>query len=464
MSPERKRWKYAEHAKAFHQGHGFAPYVMDFKGCLEASAEDDTLSKKARQILDGLKLFEWGNLSDAPVDAMPAVEPTDPQPRALTQAEIAARLGISASTFSEGCSELRAKGFLPANSTSLKLVDRRVHRPATDRAPQNSDKMSAESNSDSANSSPYLLFKAMYYSGHPELIAKIGRQRAEINRLEKELSAERAKLRALDRKVLAAWRDHQRHGGVDSTNGNGRTSMESDSNSALNPIVDSGGVDSRFHEESNRTPQRPIRTPPAETGANPSDISTAVGVLVEHVEISESPESRQADSSGISASRPAGLDSVPSKLAELRSVFPSEFLPDEKLEWVDRQVVSLLGDDYSRSELVYFVSARQRPGAPIRAGLVFNWEHGIAREFCRKVLQDRRNMPSSRKPATVECPQCSDTGLVGGNVWTTIPELKAVDSPTFCECEQGIVARELYCGEANGNGRVRGSLEALSGP
>ena len=121
MSPERKRWKYAEPAKAFHQAHGFAPYVMDFKGSLEASAEDDTLSKRARQILDGLKLLEWGNLSDAPVDGMPAVEPTDPQPRELTQAEIAARLRISASTFSEGCSELRAKGYL---ATCLRMVPR----------------------------------------------------------------------------------------------------------------------------------------------------------------------------------------------------------------------------------------------------------------------------------------------------------------------------------------------------
>jgi hypothetical protein len=74
-----------------HQGHGFAPYVMDFKAYLEALAEDDTLSKKARQIMDGLKLLGWGNLSDAPVDAMPAVEPMD---RELTQAEMAARLGI----------------------------------------------------------------------------------------------------------------------------------------------------------------------------------------------------------------------------------------------------------------------------------------------------------------------------------------------------------------------------------
>ena len=123
MSPERKRWKYADHVKAFHQGHAFAPYVMDFKGCLEASAEDDTLSKKARQIMDGLKLFEWGNFSDAPVDPMPAVERTDPQPRDLTQAEIAARLGISPSTFSEGCSELRAKGYLPVNSSSLNLSE-----------------------------------------------------------------------------------------------------------------------------------------------------------------------------------------------------------------------------------------------------------------------------------------------------------------------------------------------------
>ena len=238
--------------------------------------------------------------------------------------------------------------------------------------------------------------------------------------------------------------------------------MDSDSNSALNPIVDSGGVDSRFQEEANRTPQIPIRTPPAETRANLSDISTATGVLVEHIEISESPESRQADSC-IPASRPAALDSVPPKLADLRAVFRSEFLSDEKLEWVDRQVVSLLGDDYSRSELVHFVSVRQRPGARIRAGLVFDWEHGIAREFCRKVLQDRENIPTSRRSATAVCPQCSDTGLIGGNVWTTILELTAVENPKFCECEQGRVARELYGGGANGNGRVRGSLEAQSG-
>jgi hypothetical protein len=214
--------------------------------------------------MDGLKLVEWGNLSDAPVDVMPAIEPTDPQPRELSQAEIAARLGISASTFSEGCSELRAKGYLPANSTSLRLVDRRVSRPATDRSPQNADDLNAESNSDSTNSSPYLLFKATYYSGNPELVAEIERQRAEIKRREEELSAERAKLRALDRKVLAAWRDHQRHGSAESTNGNVRTSMESDSNSALNPIVDSREVDSRLQEESNRAPQIPIRTPPEE--------------------------------------------------------------------------------------------------------------------------------------------------------------------------------------------------------
>ena len=113
---------------------------------------------------------------------------------------------------------------MPKNGTSLKLVDRRVPRPATDHAPRNSNHRRTESNSDSANSSPYLLFKAMYYSGNPELVEKIERQRAEIKRLEEELSAERAKLRTLDRKVLAAWRDHQRHGSVESANGNGRTS------------------------------------------------------------------------------------------------------------------------------------------------------------------------------------------------------------------------------------------------
>lgn len=126
--PERKPWKYAEVAKDFHRAHGFAPYVMDFKGALQASAEDDTLSRNARRIMDGLKLLEWGNLNDAPVDAMPVVEGTDPQPRELKQAEIAARMGISASAFSEGCSELRSKGYLPENSTSLNLSDRRPNR------------------------------------------------------------------------------------------------------------------------------------------------------------------------------------------------------------------------------------------------------------------------------------------------------------------------------------------------
>jgi hypothetical protein len=187
-------------------------------------------------------------------------------------------------------------------------------------------------------------------------------------------------------------------------------------------------------------------------------------VLVEHIEISKPLESRQADSSDISASRPAALEPVPPRLAALRAVFPSEFLSDQKLEWVDRQVVSLLGDGYSRSDLVRYVSARQRPGARIRAGLVFDWEHGIAREFCHKVLQDRKYMPSSRRSATLVCPQCSDMGLVGGKLWTNLLELRAVESPTFCECEQGRVARELYCGGANGNGRVRDSLQALSGP
>jgi hypothetical protein len=437
-SPERKQWKYAGVARAFRRAHGSAPYVMDFKGSLEASAEDDTLSKTARRIMDRLKLLEWGNLSDAPVDAMPAVEPTDPQPREFTHAEIAARMGISASTFSEGCSELRSKGYLTENSTSLNLSDRRAPRLAAHRAPRNSNDLNAESNSDSANSSPFVRFRATYYHTHPELVAEIERQRAEINRRETELRMERAKLRALDRKVLSAWRDHQRH--VHAGNGDGRTLSESDLNSAADSIADSVGVDSLLQEELNRTPRIPNLTPSVENEANFTDISAATDVLIESVESSESQASRQAE---ISADLPAAFAAVSPKLVDLRALFPSEFLSDERLEWVDRLVVSLLGEDYPRKDLVDFVRARQRPGAPIRAGLVFDWEHGIAREVCRKKLQERMSLPS-RKSAIAVCPHCSDTGLIGGKICATLRELRAVENPAFCGCEHGRVARDLY--------------------
>ena len=264
--------------------------------------------------MDGLKLLEWGNLSDAPMDGMPAVAPTDPKPREFTHAEIAARMGISASTFSEGCSELRSKGYLPENSTSLNLPDRRAHRVTAHRAPLNSNDLNAESNSYSANSSPFVRFKATYYRAHPELVTEIERQRAEIKQRETELSLERAKLRALDRRVLAAWRDHQRH--IHAANGKGHTFTESHLNSPADSITDSVGVDSLLQEESSRPPRIPNLTPSVENEINFTDISAATGVLIEHIEhiehieSSESQASRQAE---ISARLPAALAAVPSE-------------------------------------------------------------------------------------------------------------------------------------------------------
>jgi hypothetical protein len=117
-----------------------------------------------------------------------------------------------------------------------------------------------------------------------------------------------------------------------------------------------------------------------------------------------------------------------------------EIMRSLALEWVDRQVVSLLGDDYPWKALVDFVRARHRPGTTIRAGLVFDWEHGIAREFCRKVRQERMSMPS-RTSVMIVCPQCSATGLIGGKIRTTPPELRAIERPSFCGCNDGRVAR-----------------------
>src|SRR5207249_8815005 len=104
VSP-RVRWKYADKATEFHRSHGYARYAMDFLATLEAEMHDAELSKEHR-VLAAIKRFAWGNFSDFAVTSLPRMAADDPEPRPLTQSDLAHMLKMSAASVSEACALL----------------------------------------------------------------------------------------------------------------------------------------------------------------------------------------------------------------------------------------------------------------------------------------------------------------------------------------------------------------------
>jgi hypothetical protein len=213
MPPEaefssRVKWKYADKAADFHRRHGYARYTMDFISTLETEMRDPELSKEHRA-LAAIKRYSWGNLSDFAVSGMPKIGPDDPEPRPLTQAELARGIGMSAATMSEACRVLRERFYVRSGVQDLYPEEQKAgtsFRSASQLSPSGSVNLAQESNSNSANGdSPFVRFRLAYLDAHPDVAREIGFHQAERDRHDEAAHKERDELRRMDREILGPF-------------------------------------------------------------------------------------------------------------------------------------------------------------------------------------------------------------------------------------------------------------------
>ena len=214
-APARRKWKYAEKAKEFHARHGFAPYVMVPSAALEADMHHPDLTADER-LVAAVRRFSFGNLCDYAVDAMPRVDPGDPEPKPYGIVRLAELLKIPKSTLSEAGDRLEAQNRLRKDGDLLYANDN--SQPtlwASLRGPQTNPEFRVDPSSDSPN---YSAFKKSYLIENTEFSEKLILHQNKRDEMYAEARAEGAVVRQMERQILAAFRRDQRHRrGSDST-------------------------------------------------------------------------------------------------------------------------------------------------------------------------------------------------------------------------------------------------------
>jgi hypothetical protein len=92
-------------------------------------------------------------------------------------------------------------------------------------------------------------------------------------------------------------------------------------------------------------------------------------------------------------------------LAAIRDFFPNEALLDADLRRLDAHLAAKLGAEYDRHAFIAMVG--QRAARKIRAGLLFDFEKGLARDFCetRVAARARDVLPERKLPAMTTAEQ-----------------------------------------------------------
>jgi hypothetical protein len=298
--PPRVRWKHADRAAEFHRSHGYARYAMDFVATLETEMHDTEVSKEHR-VLAAIKRFSWGNFSDFAVTGMPKVAPDDPEPRPITQAELARIIETSAATMSEACTNLRNRSYLRAGVQELYLVDQQagdLFRSATNLGGSQAVNLKLESNSNSSNGDlPFARFCLAYLDSHPDVAGKINYHQVERDRHDEAARKERDALRRIEREILGAFRNEERNrsrsakqpstAASDPTHAAAPPGSDSPIIPAeavrtppadvLPPLSDSTDQPFATPEQKLRTPPVPIQTPPKAARPKPPAINEEPG-------------------------------------------------------------------------------------------------------------------------------------------------------------------------------------------
>jgi len=285
-APLRARWKYADHAKAFHARHGHAPYTMTPNAALEAEMNDPGLPAQWR-FLAAVRRFSWGHLSDFAVDAMPKIGSADPEPRPMTQQAICRAMNppMPESTGSVAANWLKSSGYLRPEYDNLYPVDNRQSLQfASIRSPDFTEKLTGV-NSDSMNSdelgtskqTPFARFKQQFLAEHPDLNRTLVEKRGERARHYAEARSCAAAIQTIDRQILGEFRNWQRRNGADSNRGDGAQQHQT-----LESASDSVGAGSVSEAERFTIPADSVRDSSGvkphsriHGGATPNEITAA---------------------------------------------------------------------------------------------------------------------------------------------------------------------------------------------
>lgn len=197
--------KLREKAKEFRARHGYKPYTMVQNRTFEAEMMDTARTAQDR-ILIAIRRMSWGNLADWAMSGPPKLDASEPEPKPITQEQLAVRLKISVGEVSKSCKALKQKGYMDRKCEFLSPViflSRLESTLESEKFPE--WKLTPK---------PLALFRDSLFSERPELGKSMAHIDAGFKQLDEEYDPRYEELRAAKRKidiiVLGAWRDFQR--------------------------------------------------------------------------------------------------------------------------------------------------------------------------------------------------------------------------------------------------------------